>query len=647
MKKLASIFLGILLSSSIQFAYSQNVLENKYDVKQYILDLQISESSAVISGNVTVKAVATVAVDTFAIELIKTLVANQTYMVVDSVFINGELKSFQHQNHLIFIPLTASIPQNELFSVQIYYHGKAGSNSATNYDGILYKSYSGTRQSFSSGEPFGAKIWFPVKQILTDKADSVTFYITTDSTNISGSNGLLESKTILPNGKCKYKWVSHYPIAYYLISFVVGGPYEERTFYTPLPNQDSVLMQNFLIPSSSYYPKHLVALEKANQLMYLYSEKYGIYPFKNEKFGNCVTGEDWGGMEHQTLCTMGYLLLDTTITDLSGIFYCWGTAHEFAHHWFGDYVTCATWRDIWLNEGMGTYVEYVAIQNLESQARADLWMNAINSYIKTSPGGSVYVPLSASSNYSRIFDGRLSYCKGASAMHMLRYEINNDSIFFTALRNYLNAFAYSNATTEDFKQSVVSTTSTNFDDFFNQWIYGEGYPIFHLNWSQANDTLTVLSNQTTSAVITPLFKTHFDLKINFTTGDTTIRLFQGANNEVYKLCFSDTVTSITFDPKGWLLQSNDFDLGITENSTNSSFDVFPNPAKDKITLTLKEGNKIKNAKISVFNIQGQLMMQQQAMEEKTEIDISRLAKGNYYIQLTAGDQKEVKKFVKD
>jgi aminopeptidase N len=646
MKKLLPIFLGILLSLSTQFGYSQNVLENKYDVKQYILDLQISESSAVISGNVTVKAIATEAVDTFAIELINTIVANQTYMIVDSVFINGVSKAFQHQNHLIFIHLTASIPQDELFSVQIYYHGKAEPSNGW-AGGIMHTKYLGTKQSFSYGEPIGAKTWFPVKQVLPDKADSVTFYITTDSTNISGSNGLLVSKTILPNGKCTYKWVSHYPIAYYLISFVVGGSYEERTFYTPLPNQDSVLMQNFLIPSSPYYPIHLVALEKANQLMYLYSEKYGTYPFKNEKFGNCVIGEGWEGMENQTLCTMGYLVLDTTMTHLSGVFYCWGTAHELAHHWFGDYVTCATWSDVWLNEGMGTYFEYVAIQNMESQARADFWMNAINSYIKTAPGGSVYVPISQSTIAARIFDPRLSYGKGASVMHMLRYEINNDSIFFTALRNYLNAFAYSNATTEDFKQSVASTTSTNFDDFFSQWIYGEGYPIFHLNWSQANDTLTVLSNQTTSAAITPLFKTHFDLKISFTTGDTTIRLFQGANNEVYKLCFSDEVTSITFDPKGWLLQSNDIHIGITENITNSSFDVFPNPAKEKITLTLKQGNKIKNAKISVFNVQGQLVMQQQITEEKTEIDISRLAKGNYYIQLTAGDQKEVTKFVKD
>lgn len=232
-------------------------------------------------------------------------------------------------------------------------------------------------------------------------------------------------------------------------------------------------------------------------------------------------------------------------------------------------------------------------------------------------------------------------------MHMLRYEINNDTLFFEAMRNYLNAFAYSTATTEDFKQSVASTTSINFDDFFNQWIYGEGYPIFHLNWSQSNDTLTVMSNQTASTAVTPLFKTHLDLKINFTSGDTTIRLFQGANNEVYKLCFSDTVTSVTFDPKGWLLQSNDVNLGVTENSTNSSFGLFPNPAKEKITLTLKQGNKIKDAKISLFNLQGQLMMQQQVTDEKTEIDISGLAKGNYYIELTNSNKKESIKFIKE
>lgn len=640
MKKLPSIFLGILISLSAQFAYSQHVLENKYDVKQYILDLQISDTSAVISGNVTVKAVATATVDTFAIELINTLVANQTYMIVDSVFINGVSKTFQHQNHLIFIPTTTSISQDELFSAQIFYHGKAKSYSDMG-NGVRVNSQSNTTFSYSHSEPFGAKIWFPVKQTLTDKADSTIFYITTDSSNTTGSNGLHISKMILPNGKCKHKWVSHYPIDYYLISFVVGRPYEDRTFYTPLPNQDSLFMEYLLIPDSTIDSYYNVALEKLNQIIYLYSEKFGIYPFDNEKFGVCIAG---GGMENQTMITIGGL---DTCMNCYPLACLWVSAHETAHQWFGDYVTSTTWNDIWLTEGIATYAEYIAVQNMESQIRADSMIMTSNNYVKSIAGGSVYVPITQSTNTDRIFDGRLSYFKGASVIHMLRNEINNDTLFFEAMRNYLNAFAYSTATTEDFKQSVASTTSTNFDDFFSQWIYGEGYPIFHLDWSQSNDTLTVMSNQTTSAAITPLFKTHFDLKINFTSGDTTIRLFQGANNEVYKLCFSDTVTSVTFDPKGWLLQSNDVNLGISENSTNSSFDLFPNPAKEKITLTLKQGNWVKNAKVSLFNLQGQLMMQEQITDEKTEIDISRLAKGNYYIELINSDKTEVHKFIKE
>lgn len=641
MKKPSSIFLGILISISAHFGYSQHVLENKYDVKQYILDLQISDTSAVISGNVTIKAVATAAVDTFAIELINTLVTNQTYMIVDSVFINGVSKTFQHQNHLIFIPTTTSISQDELFSTQIFYHGKAKSYSDMG-NGVRVNSQSNTTFSYSHSEPFGAKIWFPVKQTLTDKADSTIFYITTDSSNTTGSNGLLVSKTVLPDGKCKHKWVSHYPIDFYLISFVVGKPYEDRTFYTPLPNQDSLFMQYLLIPDSTTYSYYNVALEKLNQIIYLYSEKFGMYPFKNEKFGVSIAG---GGMENQTMITISGL--DTAMWIYNYNISCWISAHETAHQWFGDYVTSSTWNNIWLTEGIATYAEYVAVQYLESQIRADSMMIIHNNNVKSISGGSVYVPISQSSNADRIFDGRLSYEKGAFVMHMLRYEINNDTLFFEAMRNYLNAFAYSTATTEDFKQSVASTTSINFDDFFNQWIYGEGYPIFHLNWSQSNDTLTVMSNQTASTAVTPLFKTHLDLKINFTSGDTTIRLFQGANNEVYKLCFSDTVTSVTFDPKGWLLQSNDVNLGVTENSTNSSFGLFPNPAKEKITLTLKQGNKIKDAKISLFNLQGQLMMQQQVTDEKTEIDISGLAKGNYYIELTNSNKKESIKFIKE
>lgn len=642
------ILTGTFLFLFNQFVFSQNILENKYDVKQYILDLQISNTSTVISGNVIINASVTATnLDTFVVDLINTIVAGQTYMVVDSVFINGVSNIFQHYNDFIFIPLATAIPQNQTFSAQIYYHGNGKASYSSAYyagNGISTTTYSGNTQSYSMGEPFGAKVWFPVKQVLTDKADSVTFYITTDSANTTGSNGLLISKTTLPNGKCKYKWVTHYPIAYYLISFVVGSPYEEKTYYTPLPNQDSVLVQNFLIHNSTYYPIHLIALEKADNLMYLYSEIFGIYPFKNEKYGNCVIGEGFNGMEHQTLSTMGYELLDTTITNLGPV-YLWGTAHEFAHHWFGNYVTCASWNNIWLNEGLGSYLEYIALQNIEGQFRADLWMGTYHTYIKSSPSGSVYIPNSGLTP-SRIFDARLSYGKGAAVTHMLRYEINNDSVFFTVLRNFLSAHVYANATTDDFKQSAESTTNSNFTDFFNQWIYGEGYPTFNINWYQNNDTLTVISNQTTSTSITTLFKTHFDLKINYATGDTIIRLFQGVNNETYKIYSPELVDSIEIDPHFWLIQKNFIITGIENNNNSVSFNVLPNPAENIINVIIDNVTGFQNGILDIYDIQGQLLKQQQVLQNNLRIDISKLEKGVYLIKVKTEKGIAVKRFVK-
>ncbi len=648
MKKLVILTVSFLILFA-QFVFSQNILENKYDVKQYILDLQISNSSTVISGNVIINAnVTSTSLDTFVVDLIDTIVVGQTYMVVDSVFINGVSNTFQHHNDLIFIPMATAIPQNQTFSAQIYYHGNGTANSQTNYNGISKYNYTGKIHTFTFSEPTWSKVWWPCKQDLKDKADSVTFYITTNATNKSGSNGILKSTESLPGGKVKYKWVSKYPTDFYLISFTVG-PLTEYITYAPLPGgTDSVLLQNLLFPSSSYYQTHLKAINKTKQLLYLFSELIGTYPFKDEKYGYCVVGSQLGAMEHQTMCTIGYQAMDTTST-MYGVntYYVWYVAHELGHQWFGNYVTCSKWNYIWLSEGFASYMEYVALQNLESQTKADYWIQEAHNEIILVPGGSVYVPDSLVADENNVFDYILEYKKGPSILHIMRYEINNDSLFFAVLKNYLSTYAYSVASADDFKQIAESTTGINFSDYFNQWYYGEGYPIFNVNWNQNNDTLTITSNQTTSTAITTLFKTHFDLKINYVTGDTIIRLFQGSNNETYKIYFPEPVTSIEFDPHFWLLQSNSITTGIEKNNIFSSFEVFPNPAKDKITIKLKQGIKLNNTIISIFDIQGQLLLQQAIKLEKTEININGLTNGVYILKLNSNDKTEVTKFVKE
>jgi aminopeptidase N len=643
-----------LLISSVHPIFPQTHLSAKYDVKEYILDLNISSASTEISGNVITHAVVVAsALDTFAVELINTIVLNQTYMIVDSVFVNGIINEFIHENHLVLIPLQQPVPQNQSFSVQIYYHGNGAARGQTESRGINRRTYMDISHTYTDSEPKWAKVWWPCKQDLTDKADSLTFYITTEAENKSGSNGLLKSTEYLPEGKVKYKWETKYPITYYLVSFFVGGLSEYIT-YVQLPNQqDSMLIQSLLFPSSPYYSFHLNVINKTKELLCMFSDIIGIYPYKDEKYGYCVTGLYYDGMENQTMSTCGYETMDTTaiLWSLPGLnfsFYQWTTAHELVHHWFGGYVTLERWNDCWLKEGMASYFEYVALQRMESQAKADLWMDYAHTWIKTEAGGSVYIPDSIPLNTARVFDGRLSYRKGAAITHTLRYEVNDDDFFFHIIRNYLAKYAHSVANTENFKEVIETITGKDFTDFFNQWVYGEGYPIFNINWVQQKDTLFIESVQTTSTTVTPLFKTHFDLKLNYSNGgDTIVRLFQGANTETYQIFSPKKVNSIIFDPNIWLIHNNSVNcLKINEIDNVPPWRVFPNPAQDKININVKEED-LQDFVATLYDIQGRVILQKAINQCETILDIRNLQTGFYILELRNNYHVKMEKVIKE
>jgi hypothetical protein len=381
-------------------------------------------------------------------------------------------------------------------------------------------------------------------------------------------------------------------------------------------------------------------IDKTKKLIDLYSNLFCDYPFKNEKYGYSIiygAGYFVGTMENQTMATIGATFMDTTYVHYPGAGNWWITAHELGHQWFGDYVTCSSQNDYWLNEGLASYIEYIALQNLESQVSADNWMNDAHSEILSQPGGSVYGS----------FDDRLVYKKGAAIIHILRYEINDDSLFFAVLRNYLNVYKDSSASVTGFKQVAELTTGLDLSDFFNQWYYGQGYPSYDIIWSQFNDTLTVTSNQTTSTSTPTLFNTHFDLKISSSQGDTIVRLFQASNYETYKLYFPVTVDSVKFDPGNWLIQKNLMHVGIQEVNNSCSFSINPNPTTDRITVKMKQQNLTGQTLLCVYNVQGQLLLKQKIRQEKTELDISGLARGVYLLKLSDAESIEVSRFVKE
>ncbi|MEZ5082175.1 MAG: M1 family metallopeptidase [Bacteroidales bacterium] len=511
-----------------------NPLVFKYDVNFYKLDIEAYDTTNQFSGNAVVKATVTAALlDTFSIELSNKLSA-------DSVFINGVKHSFQHTGHDIIVELVNPLSINDEIEFQLFYHTPPAYSSAY-FTATVAPTYGNFNVSQTLSEPYFAHEWMPCKQELEDKADSVHIFITTDNDlKVAGPGTLTE--VLLPNGMVRHEWRTNYPTAFYLIFFAISD-YQAYNIYAKPDSLygDSLLIMNYVYDYPNCLESNKAAIDNTPAMIELLSDLYGLFPFYKEKYGHYLWyPSGFSGMEHITMSGMRYL--NTYLI-----------SHELGHSWFGDNVTCASWSDIWINEGFATYTEYLVLQYLYSQASADAKMLSYHNYVMGSPDGSVYIPIEQTNSVGRIFSTRLTYRKGGALVHMIRFEMNNDSLFFRTLYEFQQEYKDSLATGMDFKEVCEEVSGLDFDDFFNQWYIGEGFPIYDLTWWQHEDTLFIDAYQNTSTTITPLFKTSMEYMAIFAGGDTTFRVYQSSNDTVYKFILSEEVTNIAIDPNNWIL----------------------------------------------------------------------------------------------
>ncbi len=509
----------------------------RYDVGFYWIDIEISDSSTFVMGSTAIYARAVSEITELVFEL-------SDAHRVDSIFIDGLRQTdFTHHDDLIRIRNTPEIEKQQAFKAVIYYQGQGGRSGF--FTGISNRIDTrwNKRVTYTLSESFNARDWFVCKQVLTDKADSAYIYVTTAGHLKAGSNGLLAEVESMPGGKLKYKWQTRYPIAYYLISLAVAE-YEDYSFYVRPGNmQDSILVQNFIFRDPSFLPAYKDKIDATAGLLELFSELFGLYPFWKEKYGHSFAPLG-GGMENQTM---------TSLNDFNFTL----VAHELSHQWFGDNVTCASWRDIWLNEGFASYAEYLALEFLQSKKEADNWMSSAHNWALTEPEGSVYIPESEASVEDRVFSRALSYKKGAALLHMIRYELADDSLFFKTLVKFQNAYRDSTATGKDFIRVLNETANMDFERFFDQWYYGEGYPEFTFSWWQGEDSIYLFCEQSGSSPVTPLFNLDMDFQIEYADGsDTIVRLQLNEQEQWFRVPVSGKVSGMVADPQNWLLDKS-------------------------------------------------------------------------------------------
>ena len=624
---------------------------NRYDVKYYKLDVAMENTSLNVGGSVWMRVrVGNQPLDSLAFELYKSpngSAASVPSLLIDSVVVNGRRSlGIRRDGPDATAALAVAAPANSLADARIYYHGTAPSgNSAAIGNGLSNRSQVrlGSGQSFpinvtwSLSEPFSAHEWFPCKQVLTDKADSSDVWVTTSMPNKVGSNGVLERTVSLPNNKVRYEWKSRHPIDYYLISVAVA-PYLEYVNYANPVGGPRVPIVNYVYNQATlnYYQTEL---DRTPGFIESFSTQFGLYPFSNEKYGHSMAPLG-GGMEHQTMTTQDGF--DFTLT-----------AHELCHQWWGDNVTCASWSDIWLNEGFASYGEYLSLQAFSTPANARNWMDNAHLYAQRS-GGSVYV--ADTTNVNRIFDYYLTYKKGAGVVHMLRYLLNDDVKFFRALRTYQTQLGGSTARTVDLQRVFEVEAGRPLGYFFQQWFMGRGYPTFTGRWNQGGGSFVLRVTETASVpAVTPFFDTEVDYRLTFSNGTTqTVRLRQSQPTETYSLTVNGTVTSVAVDPNQWVMDlpttapTRDNTLLATRATAgNPAIVLFPNPCRDQLQLSALP--IIGQATVLVLDATGRTVLRQVVAAAQPQIDTHTLAPGLYYLRLlgSAGEQVGRGQFVRE
>jgi aminopeptidase N len=600
-----------------------SVASGNYNVHHYRCEWQVDPAVRYIRGKITTRFTMVQTDNSITFDKVNQL-------NVDSVLYHGNKIVFQQlPNNSLQVQFPAAINAGVRDSVSVFYQGDpAGGGFGAFYTGT----HAGVPVMWTLSQPYGAKDWWPCKDGLDDKADSIDIHITHPSAYVASSNGMVVSQQPV-NGNTVTHFRHRYPIATYLVAIAV-------TNY--VVNNDTVRVGNKSYPLISYaYPEsagNFFLFESYSKDAFrIFTQLFGEYPFAAEKYGH--TQFHWGGgMEHQTNSFMV-----NTSPNLS--------AHELGHQWFGDKVTCGSWQHIWLNEGFATYLTALFLEYGYPSFHRGFLQSTMNS-VTSQAGGSVFVTDTTSTG--RIFDGRLSYNKGAYVVHMLRW-VMGDSAFFRGLRNYLEdpALRYSFAKTPDLQRHLEQSSGKNLSIFFQKWVYGQGYPNYHADWYQAGGSpwVSVKLNQTTSHNSVEFYEMPVALEFRGGTQSATFVVDHRTSGQVFSVNPGFAVDTVIIDPKLWIVsRTKTSRKSAVELLPPNDLQLYPNPSPGDATLRLRNaaGNRLY---VQLFNAAGQLLFSREMVtgagaDVQVNIPFTQYARGVYVLSVRDDkDLKEVRRIV--
>ncbi|HEU4574513.1 MAG TPA: M1 family aminopeptidase [Chitinophagaceae bacterium] len=570
---LLSLSVAVLCCLSVSAA----TYPSQYDIVYHRISITVNpgSSGAINNGSVTT--------------YFKTTAANvaqigfdfKSNMTVNSVYYHGSTVSYTFSSNVITISFPSAIAaQGTLDSVTINYSGIPSAPATSIPSGYNYDA--SNKVIYTLGEAYSGSTWWPCKDSLGDKIDSVDLIVTTPSTYRAAGNGVVTETISGSNRICT--WKTRYGIATYMINFAAG----DYTNYQYTINTGGVNLpvMNYLLSShnTSTYQSNVDVIQ--NVLPVYVSLLNTDYPFLNEKYGiaDCYTSlnGNWGALEVQSM-TFTAAFDDYTL------------AHELAHQWFGDKLTTNDWHQIWLNEGFAQYFQSVIYpENFKSASTAANQRLSLKSRVTNNTKNSTTYVNDISSVDKIFFDGTNTlsqpYNKGAMILSMLRAWLG-DTKFFTALHNYLNApgLAYNFTSVDSLKkymQAQVQSKGFDLTNFFNDWVYKKGYATYNIKYQYVTNGVYIQLSQSPTSSGQGYFDMPVPLRIKNSSGlDTTIVVIDrrgvlynsatggtyGTNVIYYKLSGTPT-NAPTLDPNNVVLATAG---SITSSSSLNSMITLP------------------------------------------------------------------------
>ncbi len=435
--------------------------------------------------------------------------------------------------------------------------------------------------AYTFTEPEGSRYWFPCRDVPWDKA-TLSLHGRVPAGKILAGNGVLDSTTVA-GSDLVYHWREDHPLATYLMAAAISN------YSTVTPAFSVTPLVWYTYPA--HVPQATVAFQHVDEMIAFYDSTVVPYPF--DKYAMCEANFG-GGMEHQSATLMASFIFT------SGLTYEWVTAHELAHQWFGDLVTCGGWAHIWLNEGFATFYEAVWQENFYGPATfASRMQNAQNQVFSAENAGQDHPIIDPPPQY--LFS-RIEYYKGGWVLNMLRHLMGK-APFDAGITDYLNAHAFGAATSADFQAAMEPHYGASLQWFFDQWLYGKGHPKLYYTpmFAQIGEQwlVQIVAHQMqTSGTI---FRYPLEVRITTTAGDTLVTGWIESQSQVLSFPVSASPISVVLDPANKMLDENILDATTAvEPILPARLAAWPNPFRDRLNLA----GAAPWVRIDVFDVRG-------------------------------------------